>query len=146
MKHKRWLTPVAAITRIALPLLVISFALFVTDAPAAVKLGAYSVMAAGAKANGTDDDTAAIQRALDEAGTTDGRVLLPPTRLLVKGSLRIPPGVTLQGTMESPVWSEPLKGSVVLATGGRGQEDGLALFELGHYHGKQLCARRADSK
>jgi hypothetical protein len=33
---------------------------------------------------------------------------------------------------ESPVWSEPLKGSVILATGGRGQEDGVALFEMGH--------------
>ena len=57
---------------------------------------------------------------------------LPPGRYLVKGSLRLPPGVTLQGVMESPVWSEPLKGSIILATGGRGHEEGPALFEMGH--------------
>ncbi len=34
--------------------------------------------------------------------------------------------------MESPVWSEPLKGSIILATGGRDNEDGPALFEMGH--------------
>ena len=34
--------------------------------------------------------------------------------------------------MESPVWSEPLKGSIILATGGCSQEDGPALFEMGH--------------
>jgi hypothetical protein len=34
--------------------------------------------------------------------------------------------------MESPVWSEPLKGSIILATGGRGHEEGPALFEMGH--------------
>ena len=34
--------------------------------------------------------------------------------------------------MDSPVWSEPLKGSVILATGGRDQEDAPALFEMSH--------------
>jgi hypothetical protein len=87
---------------------------------------------AGAKPNGRTDNTAAIQQALDAAAKAGGPVCLPPGRFLVRGSLRIPPGVTLQGVMESPVWSEPLKGSIILATGGRGQEDGLALFELGH--------------
>ena len=94
--------------------------------------GSFSVLMAGAKADSVSDDTAAIQKSLDDAAASGGRVQLPPGRYLVKGSLRIPPGVTLQGVMESPVWSEPLKGSVILATGGRGQEDGPALFELGH--------------
>ena len=94
--------------------------------------GSFSVLMAGAKADSVSDDTAAIQKSLDDAAASGSRVQLPPGRYLVKGSLRIPPGVTLQGVMESPVWSEPLKGSVILATGGRGQEDGPALFELGH--------------
>jgi len=85
-----------------------------------------------AKADGSADSTGAIQRSLDEAAKTGGPVWLPPGRFLVRGSLRIPPGVTLQGVMESPVWSAPLKGSVILATGGLEQEDGPALFELGH--------------
>jgi hypothetical protein len=95
----------------------------------------FSVLAAGAKADGVSDDTAALQRALDAASQKGGRVLLPSGRYLVRGSLRVPPGVTVQGMMESPVWSEPLKGSVVLATGGRNQEEGPALFELGHSSG-----------
>ena len=85
-----------------------------------------------AKADGFTDDTPAIQRALDQAADAGGKVNLPPARYLVKGSLRIPPGVTLQGVMDSPVWSEPLKDSVILATGGRDSEEGPALFEMGH--------------
>ncbi|HSA03704.1 MAG TPA: glycosyl hydrolase family 28-related protein [Candidatus Paceibacterota bacterium] len=94
--------------------------------------GMWSVQAFGVTANGTTDNTVAIQKALDEAAQAGGRVLLSPGRYLVSGSLRIPPGVTLQGTTDSPVWSEPLKGSVILATGGRDREDAPALFELGH--------------
>jgi hypothetical protein len=86
----------------------------------------------GAKADGESDDTVALQAALDLAAKTGGMVKLAPARYLVKGSLRIPPGVTLQGVMESPVWTEPLNGSVILATGGRDNEDGPALFEMGH--------------
>jgi hypothetical protein len=93
---------------------------------------AFSPSVAGAKPDGSNDSTVAIQKSLDEAGKEGGSVRLPPGRYLVKGSLRIPPGVTLQGVMESPVWSEPLKGSIILATGGRGQEDGPALFEMNH--------------
>ena len=90
-----------------------------------------SPVLAGAKADGSSDSTAAIQKSLDEAAKAGGSVHLPPGRYLVKGKLHIPPGVTLQGVMESPVWSGPLKGSIILATGGRGQEDGPALFEMG---------------
>ncbi|HEY5911051.1 MAG TPA: glycosyl hydrolase family 28-related protein [Verrucomicrobiae bacterium] len=95
-------------------------------------VAAFSTPVSGAKADGTSDCTAAIQQSLDQAAKTGGQVLLPPGRYLVQGSLRIPPGVTLQGVMESPVWSEPLRGSVVLATGGRDREEGPALFEMGH--------------
>ncbi len=99
---------------------------------AAAENAGLSVLAAGAKADGTTDDTAALQRALDATAQAGGTVLLPAARYLVRGSLRIPPGVTLQGALEAPVWSEPLKGSIILATGGRDHEDGPALFELGH--------------
>ncbi len=114
----------------------ISLAVLTGTAPltalAAQEQGVFSVTASGVKADGVTDDTAAFQKALDQAGQAGGRVWLPPARYLVKGNLRIPPGVTLQGVMESPVWSEPLKGSIILATGGRDNEDAPALFELGH--------------
>jgi hypothetical protein len=99
---------------------------------AADEPGNYSVLAAGAKADGTTDNTAAFQKCLDDAAKTGGRVNVPAGRYLVKGSLHIPPGVTLQGVSESPAWTEPLNGSIILATGGRDQEDGPALFEMGH--------------
>lgn len=101
-------------------------------AMAAEEPSGLSALAYGARADGTRDATAAIQNALDEAGKAGGKALLPAGRYLVGASLRIPPGVTLQGTCESPQWSKPLRGSVVLATGGGGNEDGPALFELGH--------------
>ena len=86
----------------------------------------------GAKADGVTDDTAAIQQALDETGKTGGRVSLPPGKYLVKGSLRIPPGVMLQGAVDSPVWIKPLNGTVILATGGRDNEEGPPVFDLGN--------------
>lgn len=82
------------------------------------------------RADGKTDDTAAIQRALNETAKTGGVVVLPPAKYLVAGSLTIPPGVALEGVLDSPQWAEPLTGTVILATGGRGKEDGPALFEM----------------
>ena len=61
---------------------------------AAETSGDFSVLAAGAKADAVTDDTAAIQRSLDAAGKSGGRVQLPPGRYLVKGSLRMPPAIS----------------------------------------------------
>lgn len=91
-----------------------------------------ALAASGVRGDGTTDETAALQKALDDAGQAGGKVSLSAARYLVKGSLRIPPNVTLEGVAEAPVWSDPLKGTVILATGGRDQEEGAALFELGH--------------
>jgi hypothetical protein len=129
LQHQSQSPPFRAHVRSALAVLAI---LFNFIGQAAEQTGVLSPLAADAKADGSSDSTAAIQKALDDAGKSGGCVHLPPGRYLVKGSLRIPPGVTLQGVMESPVWSEPLKGSTILATGGRAQEEGPALFEMGH--------------
>ncbi len=110
----------------------LAFCLFSFPAVAQEEAGTFPVSAFGAKGDGKVDDTAAITKALAAAGKLGGRVLLPPGRYLVAGSLRIPPGVTLEGGNSSPVWSEPLLGVVILTTGGRDQESAPALFELGH--------------
>jgi hypothetical protein len=86
----------------------------------------------GVKADGTTDDTAAIQKALDSAGKAGGIVGLPAGKYRVEGSLRIPPGVALSGAARAPLSIEPLIGTVILATGGKGREDGPALFEMGN--------------
>ncbi|MBN1342788.1 MAG: hypothetical protein JXQ73_08930 [Phycisphaerae bacterium] len=101
------------------------------DAPASQPAGMICVRAHGAKGDGATDDTGAIQSALDAAGKTGGRVQVPPGRFLVKDSLKVPPGVALEGVAVCPQWSDPLVGSVVLATGGRDKEDAPALFEMG---------------
>jgi hypothetical protein len=129
LQHRSKSSLFRVLVRLALALLTIPCNFIVL---AAEEAGVLSPLAANAKADGSSDSTAAIQKALDDAGKAGGCVHLPPGRYLVKGSLRIPPGVTLQGVMESPVWSEPLKGSIILATVGRGQEEGPALFEMGH--------------
>ena len=95
-------------------------------------VGALDARRYGAKADGATDDTHAIQKALDTAGKNGGIVFLPAGRYLVAGSLHIPPGVVLEGVAHSPLYIEPLIGTVVLATGGRDAEEGPALFELGN--------------
>jgi hypothetical protein len=60
--------------------------------------GVWRVEDFGAKGDGVTDDTAAIQKALDEAGKTGGEVKLAPAKYLVSGSLKIPVGVALTGS------------------------------------------------
>ncbi len=101
-----------------------------TTQPAALT-SVYYPAAYGARADGVSDDTGAIQRAIDAAAQAGGGlVVLPAGRYLVAGSLRIGEGVTLKGINEVPQAIAPLKGSIVLATAGRGREEGPALFEL----------------
>jgi pectate lyase-like protein len=95
-------------------------------------LGPFDVVSFGAKADGKSDDTAAIQKALDEAGKHGGVVRLPAGKFLVAGSLKIPEGVALVGSNQAPVYIEPLIGTVILATGGQDKEEAPAPFEMGN--------------
>ncbi|MBU4398062.1 MAG: glycoside hydrolase family 55 protein, partial [Planctomycetes bacterium] len=92
----------------------------------------FDATAFGAKADGKSDDTAAIQKALDAAAKVDGVVRLRTGQYLVAGSLKIPAGVSLVGNHQTPVLTNPLIGTVILATGGRDKEDAPALFEMGN--------------
>lgn len=93
--------------------------------------GFFNVKAYQAKGDGTTDDTRTIQEALDAAGKTGGQVYLPPAKYLIKGSLQVPPGVSVIGSANMPQYSDPLIGTILLATGGRDNENAPALFELG---------------
>ena len=92
----------------------------------------FSVMDFGAKGDGTTDDTDAIQRAIDRASRAGGVVTLPAGRYLVAGHLRVGQGVALTGVNQAPQAIGPLTGTVILATGGRGDESAPPLFHLGH--------------
>jgi hypothetical protein len=90
-----------------------------------------SVMAYGAKADGSVDETAAIQRALDAAARERGGVVqIPKGVYRVAGSVTIPPGVCLKGEWEAPHHANTEHGTVILATGFAGKEDGPALISL----------------
>ena len=91
-----------------------------------------NVLDFGAKGDGVTDDTAAIQKCLDEAAKKGGGVVyLPPAKYLVKGSIKVPVGVAVKGAAQAPLAIDPLIGTVILATGGRDDEKAPALFEVG---------------
>lgn len=117
--------------------------------------GVYNVKDFGAKADGKSDDTAVIQKAIDKAAVKGGTVLLPAGFYLVKGGIKVKPGVAVTGSLVSPIYPVPdyndkellksevtklpkgtpayfgaMKGTVVLAVGGRDKEDAPPLFEL----------------
>ena len=92
---------------------------------------AVNVMDHGAKGDGKTDDTAAIQKALDAASKQRGGIVdLPKGVYLVAGSLSIPAGVCLQGEWRAPHHANTEHGTVILATGSAGKEDGPPLINL----------------
>jgi len=84
----------------------------------------------GAVGDGTADDTAAIQRALDAASTQGVVCFAPAGRYRVDGALTVPPGVTFRGASGGVPHSEQPIGTVLLAYGGKGNEDGAPLVTL----------------
>jgi hypothetical protein len=93
-----------------------------------------------AAGDGKSDDTAAIQRALDDAAKAGQAVFLPRGRYLLKGRLNIPQGVTLEGVWRSVPAHNGLRdqglpkptddGTTLLVTCDRGTEDAPAAITL----------------
>jgi hypothetical protein len=101
----------------------------------------YNVRDFGAKGDGKTDDTAAFQRALDEAGKAGGGVVYAPHgNYLFKGHLVVPNGVTLKGVWESVPAHNGIRdaglpkptddGTTFLITGGAGSEEGNPFITL----------------
>jgi len=93
-----------------------------------------SVRDFGARGDGRADDTPAFARALAaalERGAPEA--VVPPGSYRLDGSVEIPRGVALTGSWQTPHHSETRgvsTGTVILAFGGRGREDGPPLFLL----------------
>jgi len=91
--------------------------------PASSRL--FNVLAAPyhARADGSTDDTAALQQALLDAGTAGGgTVYLPPGLYVVKGHLSVPAGVELRGSDDGPhraMYLGRASGTILLAYEGR---------------------------
>lgn len=93
-----------------------------------------SVRDFGARGDGKTDDTKSFSDALKAARERGApEVAVPAGSYRLEGSLEIPHGVALSGSWLSPHHSEVVgnsTGTVLLATGGRGKEDGPPLFLL----------------
>jgi hypothetical protein len=100
------------------------------NAGGAIQMYTTCVLDRGAKGDGTTDDTAAFQAALDGAAAKGGSVFVPMGTYLIAGSLSVPQGVTLKGVWESPHHADIGKGSILYATGSKGKEDGPPLVLL----------------
>ena len=99
----------------------------------------------GAKGDGTTDDTAAFQAAIEAARATSMTVYAPCARYLFAGRLNVPAGMTLEGSFVS-VTSHPgggrggrgdrggrtgqPDGTIFLVTGDAGKEDAPAFITL----------------
>ncbi len=112
-------------------LIVISIALGLAAMGAAGAQSPINVLDHGAVADGTTDDTAAIQAALDAAAADEGGIVfMPKGKYLVEGSLTIPTGVALRGEWEGPHSTYEGQGTLILATGSHGTEDGPPLIQM----------------
>ena len=100
------------------------------QAPQVLAAAQTVAMPPNVRGDGIGDDTQAIQAALDQAGKSGGEVLLPAGKYLLRGSLSIPTGVSLQGSWKQPHHGAWQNGSTLLVTGGRGEEDGKATITL----------------
>src|SRR5438128_833238 len=99
----------------------------------------------GAKGDGVADDTAAFQKALDEAGKIGVRVDIPAGRYAIRGHLDVPQAVTLRGTFDAPARTQynegtlaKEKGAILLAFEGKGDETAtpfITLHDDSHVHG-----------
>jgi len=96
----------------------------VAEDPPPVKQYTACVTDHGAKGDAATDDTVAFQAALDAASEKGGIVFVPAGTYLIAGALTVPQGVTLQGVWESPHHADIGKGTVLYATGNKGNEDG----------------------
>jgi len=83
-----------------------------------------NVKAFGAKGDGINDDTAAVQKALDYAKIHTPVCYLPAGHYRLNGSLTIPAGVTLMGASGSVNHSKTPNGTTMLIYGGKGDVNG----------------------
>lgn len=92
---------------------------------------ALNVIDFGARRDGTGDDTAAVQKALDRAAASGGVVWMPEGRYAIRGVLSIPEGVTLEGVWRGMHHTEQLdKGTTLFAYAGRGDASSAPFISL----------------
>lgn len=85
----------------------------------------------GAKGDGITDDTLAFQKAIAyAAGLEGGTVFVPAGRYVIRGTLMLPNGVTLQGDSPEVSDKDAVEGTVLMAYDGRGNADGTPFIRM----------------
>ena len=87
--------------------------------------------------NGTTDATAYIQNCLNQldnytgdANHGGGVLYLPEGKYKITGNILIPKGVTIRGDWEKPVKGQPIKGTILMAYSGRGNESATPFITM----------------
>ena len=85
----------------------------------------------GATGNGSNDDTAAIQAALNATGESGGGVVfLPRGNYLIRGNLLVPAQTSLVGIWRAVTANSQYLGTTLLAVGGAGTTSGVPLITV----------------
>lgn len=102
------------------------------DDPGGRSPASMSVKFHGAKGDGKTDDTAAFQRALDDAAAAGGgTVFVPAGTYRIERHLTVPPGTALVGIGRAPQSYSPRQpGSMLLAVEGAGKPGGEPFLTL----------------
>ncbi len=83
----------------------------------------FDVTEFGAKGDGVTDDTAAFQDSINAAADAGGgTVFIPAGQYAIKGNLTLRQGVILRGDMKMPGREDEVRGTVLMAYAGRGNE------------------------
>lgn len=98
--------------------------------PVSAALASIDAKQFGARGDGRQDDSTAIQKALDEAAKNGDTVQLGVGRFRLDHPISIPQGVTLAGVWEAPHHAEIGRGTLIEAYADKGNEAGPALVRL----------------
>jgi len=91
----------------------------------------FSVKDFGAAGDGQTDVTNIFQQKLDSLGKLGGGTLFVPAgKYVIKGALLIPKGVILRGEWERPVKGAAVKGTILMAYTGKGDENAPAFITM----------------
>lgn len=95
--------------------------------------GVLNVRDFGAAGDGTADDTAAFQKAIDAAFDQGGNIVFAPTgKYLFEGVLHLKKNVVLEGVFRAPVARVDQGGTTLLAKAGKGDESGAPFITFDH--------------
>ncbi len=86
----------------------------------------------GAVGDGKADCTDAFHKAMDKMKDAGGTVFVPAGQYAIKGTLKMPSGVSIKGTWQGPHFPQMKQGTTLLAYSGRGDESSTPFIQMGH--------------